>query len=251
MKKSVLFVSLCLAALLLGFSFDAIADRACTPQGQEPVIPAEAQWPTEVDDEGYLLQGEFVYEGEDTGIWRYLSDSLRVEIIRRSATEPRKLVWYEAEVHARGITWGNAPAMPGKHFSTSRWPYLVTSENGCVLAINGDYSCGRFSTKSAKIGIQIRDGEIFWSKTKPSTYKGFPNLDTLALYADGRMEVHNSDELTAQEYIDLGAVNVYSFGPWLIRDGERNPKAAQFGKENAPRTVIGMVEPGHYWAIML
>ena len=141
--------------------------------------------------------------------------------------------------------------MEGQHFSTARWPYLVTSENGCVLAINGDYACGRYSMKNAKVGILIRDGKIFWSKTKPSTYSGFPNLDCLAVYPDGRMEVYDSDEKTAEEYIDMGVSQVYSFGPWMIRDGMINDDVYRFGKENAPRTALGMVEPGHYWAVML
>ena len=85
--------------------------------------------------------------------------------------------------------------------------------------------------KNERVGILIRDGVIWSAKTKPSaTYKGFPNLDTLALYADGSMTVHDSDELTAQEYIDRGAVNVYAFGPWLIRDGQVNPKASRYGR---------------------
>ena len=108
-------------------SAEAVSARGSTAPGEQPEVPAEAEWPESVDEEGYLAEGEFVYEGPDTGLWRYLSSSLRVEIIRRSTDEPRNLVWYEAEVWARGETWGNAPAVPGKHFSTSRWPYLVTS----------------------------------------------------------------------------------------------------------------------------
>ena len=34
------------------------------------------------------------------------------------------------------------------------------------------------------------------------------------------MEVHDSRELTAEEYLERGAKDVLAFGPWLIRDGE-------------------------------
>ena len=73
----------------------------------------------------------------------------------------------------------------------------------------------------------------------------FPNLDNLALYADGNMEVYYSDEKTAQEYQEMGAVDVLAFGPVLVRDGQLNTEALEkYGTSHAPRTAIGMVEKG-------
>ena len=76
-------------------------------------------------------------------------------------------------------------------------------------------------------------------------------MDTLAVYPDGSMKVRICDELTAEEYLADGATQVFSFGPWLIRDGEanedvRHPKKSDIMKNNNPRAVIGMVEPYHY-----
>lgn len=44
---------------------------------------------------------------------------------------------------------------------------------------------------------------------------------------DGSWRVFHSDEHSAQEYLDMGAVDVFSFGPYLIRDGEINPFIAE------------------------
>ena len=80
----------------------------------------------------------------------------------------------------------------------------------------------------------------------------FPNLDTLAFYRDGRVDVHYSYELSPQEYLDNGAYNVFSFGPFLIRDGKLSDWVMDGSKTKAknPRHVFGMVEPGHYVDIM-
>ena len=80
----------------------------------------------------------------------------------------------------------------------------------------------------------------------------FPNLDTLAMNEDGSWAVYRSDELTAEEYFQRGAVDVFSFGPYLVRDGKANEFVDEMvnGKTEQPRCAIGMIEPGHYYAIL-
>ena len=228
-----------------------------------PVFPAAAEeaasgaWP-ELNAEGFLDSGEFVWEDPDAGVWRYCSETLKVEVIRREETDPIKLRWYDAEVWSRGETFGTITNKPGKHFSEADWPQNVASKNGAVLAVNADYGCHRWGhTKNKKeryrVGIMLRDGEIKSEYTKPAN-TGVPNLDTLAIYPDGNMEVYGRDELTAQEYVDKGAWDVLPFGPWLVRDGELNPilpkYESKYNHYRAPRTAVGMIEPGHYICIM-
>lgn len=74
----------------------------------------------------------------------------------------------------------------------------------------------------------------------------------LALYPDGRMEVYDSDEKTADEYLAMGVTTTLAFGPYLIRDGVINTEGlAHLSKSRNPRAAIGMVEPGHTFAMML
>ena len=43
---------------------------------------------------------------------------------------------------------------------------------------------------------------------------------------------------------------VYSFGPYLIRDGVLNAHLEDVSTSRQPRCALGMIEPGHYVAIL-
>ena len=50
----------------------------------------------------------------------------------------------------------------------------------------------------------------------------------------------------------MGVTSTLAFGPIMLRNGEYDlNRLKKFAQENAPRTVIGMVEPGHYFAMMM
>ena len=235
---------------------EAAAEPQATAAPAQQVSTENGAWP-ELNAAGFMDSGEFVYWGTEEGVWRYCSPTLKVEIIRRTATEPRIMTWYEAEVWANGDVWGTVENVKGKHFSSTAYPAQVCSKRGAVLAVNGDYAATRWpwlkkTSKRNRVGILIRDGVIYSQYTKAASYKGFPNLDTLALFPDGDMQVYDSDEHTAQEYLDMGATDVFAFGPYLIRDGEINTEAVNyFETRNAPRTTIGMIEKNHYMVIVM
>ena len=216
----------------------------------------EEAWPG-LNEAGYLDSGEYIFEDPENGVWRYCSETLRIEVIRRTETEPDKMIRYEAEVWSRKEIFGFVTNEPGKHFTRADWPVNVCSRNGAVLAINADYASNRWNNmrypkERYKVGILLRDGEIVSTETKKSGNTSFPNLDTLAIYPDGNMEIHDSKELTAEEYLERGAVDVLAFGPWLIRDGETRSNLARYATNTRnPRTALGMVEPGHYFAVMV
>ncbi len=228
---------LCLLATLL------LVCSTCLAEGEFPQLNAD----------GFLDEGEFVYANEDEGVWRYASQDLKIEIIRRSEEEPIKVRWYEAEVWSKGDeVWRLFTNEEGKHMSTNSWPYIVAQKNQAVLAISTDFAQYRYPKRDTSVGIIIRNGKVFSKKTRKSTYKGFPNLDVLALYPDGRMEVYDSDEKTADEYLAMGVTTTLAFGPYLIRDGVINTEGlAHLSKSRNPRAAIGMVEPGHTFAMML
>ncbi len=228
---------LCLLATLL------LVCSNCLAEGEFPQLNAD----------GFLDEGEFVYANEDEGVWRYASQDLKIEIIRRSEEEPIKVRWYEAEVWSKGDeVWRLFTNEEGKHMSTNSWPYIVAQKNQAVLAISTDFAQYRYPKRDTSVGIIIRNGKVFSKKTRKSTYKGFPNLDVLALYPDGRMEVYDSDEKTADEYLAMGVTTTLAFGPYLIRDGVINTEGlAHLSKSRNPRAAIGMVEPGHTFAMML
>ena len=216
-----------------------------------PGAGAEGEFP-ELNEGGFLDSGEFVYENPEDGVWRYASDTLKIEIFRREQKKPAR-VWYEAEIWcAEGSEMPHmVPNDPDKWFSSADYPYKICRKTGTVLAVNSDYCQTRMQQK-IKVGIIIRNGVIYSEKTWPAKASKFPNLDCMAIYPDGDMQVYYSNEKTAQEYLNEGAQDVLAFGPWMIRDGEMNTKALEkYGRSKAPRTAVGMVEKGHYFFMML
>lgn len=112
----------------------------------------------------------------------------------------------------------------------------MAEENDAILAINGDYYGARES------GYVIRNG-ILYRET------GSPDTDVLCIYADGHFEITDSSEKTAQELIDEGVWQAFSFGPALVRNGEISvSEGEEVGKAMAsnPRTAIGVIDDLHY-----
>ena len=206
-----------------------------------------------LNDAGFLDSGEFVWEDEENGVWRYASETLRIEIFRREQTKPAR-VWYEAEIFCAEGSEG--PRMfandPESWKSSTGYPHKIARKNGTVLAVSSDFGMWRLRKKIRSPGILIRNGKIWSDKTRKRNGKGFPNLDCLAIWPDGDMKVFYSDEKKAEEYLADGAVDVLAFGPILIRDGKLNEDALnKYGTSHAERTAVGMVEKGHYFFMML
>ncbi len=233
-------LALLMAALLIGLICSASAEDSALDGAFPPLNEA-----------GFLDEGEFLFEDEEAGVWRYAGQTLRVEIIRRTQEKPRQ-IWYEAEVWSRdGDVFRMIANNPEKRMKSQEYPYKIARKNRTVLAINSDFAQLRITQKK-RVGILLRDGEILSDRTLAKNKGTFPNLDTLALFPDGDMQVFYSDEKTAEEYVEMGALDVLAFGPLLIRDGALNEAGLKkYGTSSAQRTAIGMVEKGHYFAMML
>ena len=233
--------TLCLLTALL-----LLLSCACAAAEDKGAFPA-------LNDAGFLDSGEFVYEDEENGVWRYASDKLWIEVYRREQKKPAR-VWYEAEVRCAPGSGG--PRMvandPENWKYSTEYPYKIARKNGTVLAISSDFAHLRMQQKKSRPGIIIRNGKILSDRTKAKKSKAFPNLDCLAIWPDGDMQVFFSDEKKAEEYLEAGAADVLAFGPVLIRDGELNETGLkQYGTSHAQRTAVGMVEKGHYYFMML
>ncbi len=69
------------------------------------------------------------------------------------------------------------------------------------------------------------------------------------IYADGSLGIVCEDDITAEELLEDGAVQVLSFGPALIADGAiAVSEGEEVGKAKAsnPRTAIGIIDDLHY-----
>ena len=63
------------------------------------------------------------------------------------------------------------------------------------------------------------------------------------------MDIIDESDVTAEELSAAGAVQIFSFGPGLVEDGEiavGTDTEVDQSRSSNPRTAIGMIEPGHY-----
>ena len=73
--------------------------------------------------------------------------------------------------------------------------------------------------------------------------------DVLCIYADGSMKVVDPSTATAQELVEQGVWQAFSFGPGLVEDGQIAVSLdSEVGRAKAsnPRTAIGMIDSLHY-----
>lgn len=226
-----------------------------TPTPVYDKVKADVAWPIEqpaLDAYGYPLAGEHVYSSNEEGVWFYASPTLVVRIDRFFDADA-VLTWYEAQIYCDlnaervGSILYNPEKPQQKHVQAA----LIAKQNQVVWGMNTDYYTYRVGRKSTT-GMVIRNKQVFYDRVPEANRRQFPNLDTLAMLEDGSWRVFHSDEHTAQDYLDMGAVDVFSFGPYLIRDGEINPFISKMtnGISPQPRCAIGMVEPGHYYAVL-
>ena len=236
-------------------SYDAAANNVeATPAPTE--VPAYMAHMPALNAKGFLDEGEYLYSSEDEGLWIYVSQTSKVIIQRKyDATQP--LTWFEADLYGdldAGEMLRTVQNDPEKMGKVRVDATETAKKHSVVFAMNTDYYTYRVAVNNNRhTGIVIRDGRILYDDPyteKQVTNSMFPNLDMLAFMPDGSLKVYHSWEKTAQEFIDEGVQTVYSFGPYLLLDGKVSERAYANNENKNPRCAIGMVEPGHYVAIM-
>lgn len=111
----------------------------------------------------------------------------------------------------------------------------MASSHDAVLAINGD------NYGSRERGYVIRNGVVYRDVADES--------DVLCIYADGSFEVVDPSTVSAQQLVDQGVWQAFSFGPALVQDGAVSvSQDEEVGRAKAsnPRTAIGIIDNNHY-----
>lgn len=115
---------------------------------------------------------------------------------------------------------------------------VTAAENNAILAVNGDYY-GANST-----GYVIRNGVVYRDTVREDSSNG-----DLAIYKDGSFKIIYEDEISAEQLVKDGVVNLLAFGPSLVEYGEitvdTNSEVGQSMSSN-PRTAIGIIDENHY-----
>ena len=114
----------------------------------------------------------------------------------------------------------------------------TAADNNAILAVNGDYY-GANST-----GYVIRNGVVYRDTVREDSSNG-----DLAIYKDGSFKIIYEDQISADQLVKDGVVNLLAFGPALVENGEvvvgKNQEVGQAMASN-PRTAIGIIDENHY-----
>lgn len=113
----------------------------------------------------------------------------------------------------------------------------IAKENNAIFAINGDFYGFRDS------GPVIRNGVLYRSNKRSGSN------DVLAVYNDGSLVTMKEENVDAQNLLDSGVLQIFSFGPTLVDNGQISVSANQEVEQSMnsnPRTAIGMISPLHY-----
>ena len=114
----------------------------------------------------------------------------------------------------------------------------IAEQNGAIFAVNGDYYGFRDT------GYVMRKGYLYRSVPAKD-----PEQEDLVLYKDGTVRILRESEYTAEEIRDSGAVDIFSFGPGLVIDGEvsvLHGDEVERAQVTNPRTAFGVISPLHY-----
>lgn len=113
----------------------------------------------------------------------------------------------------------------------------IAKENNAIFAINGDFYGFRDS------GPVIRNGVLYRSNKRSGSN------DVLAVYNDGSFVTMKEENVDAQNLLDSGVLQLFSFDPTLVDNGQISVSANQEVEQSMnsnPRTAIGMISPLHY-----
>lgn len=216
---------------------------------QEVVLPA-------LSEQGFLMDKNaepFVHADRDDGHWYYISDDLYIEIVRKY-TPRQNITWFETEVRCTPDSLPRTLLAKGSREDGHNFvsPKVIGEQYDPILAISDDFYGHRWYN-SIKQGVIIRNGRVISEDTYPASSRKWPYLEVIALFSDGSMQVFESDEYTAQEYLDMGVTDTMAFGPILVRDGIVDKSL--YDKDNLrytddePRMAIGCIEPYHYMIV--
>ena len=115
---------------------------------------------------------------------------------------------------------------------------VTAADNDAILAVNGDY----YGANSS--GYVIRNGVVYRDTVRENSNNG-----DIAIYKDGSFKIIYEDQISAEQLVKDGVINLLAFGPALVENGEiavgKNQEVGQAMASN-PRTAIGIIDENHY-----
>lgn len=162
----------------------------------------------------------------------YQDDHLSIEI---TTYDENGVVYYVADIQTdlpELLRTALANDTYGKNVTAAT--SSIASAHDAILAINGDYYGFRDS------GYVVRNGVLLRSSVLSSS------TEDLIIDKDGNLSIAYEGSYDAEEAVENGAVDILSFGPALVIDGEAVDRVTNNSEKNNPRTAIGQIGDGHY-----
>ena len=151
------------------------------------------------------------------------------------------LVYFSADIYVtstRCIKTAFAKSMYGKNIRS--FVNTMARDNGALLAISGD-SYGESSQTCV-----IRNGTLYNDNAGTA--------DVCVLYDDGVMKTYTAAQFDAQQAIQDGAWQAWTFGPALLDGAGGLPSSfhtTEYINKVNPRCAIGYIAPGHYKFVLV
>ena len=148
---------------------------------------------------------------------------------------------YNSDIYVADITVSDASALKtalannayGRNITDTTSD--MADENNAVLAINGDYYGARQS------GYVIRNSKLYRNTSG--------DRDALVIQKNGEFKFVSESETSAEQLLQAGALQVFSFGPVLLNNSEisvgENEEVGMAMASN-PRTAVGYLGNNHY-----
>ena len=202
------------------------------------VIPSVQGYVTELSDNSSGTAGTTeVIKGDPV----ITDSSYADENIQLTLTTVR---YADTDVYVADITLSSAEylktALASNTFGTNvtQKTSEMAAAHNAILAVNGDYY------GASRQGYVIKNGVIYRDTARKDA-----SYDDLVIYSDGSFGIVNESEVTAQQLLDSGVVNLFAFGPALVQNGQiavsQNQEVGR-AMANNPRTAIGIVDDLHY-----
>ncbi len=191
---------------------------------------------------------EVIVVDEENGRWEYRTDTLSILIERHTGVYTRdngqeaNLVSFVAHIRMREINaFRTAQADLKRNGAGAVMPWIMARRANAVLMVTGD---NLIESDEQYKSVLIRDGIVFQDSHK---------CDVLAMYPDATMKIFSPADTSADALLMDGVRDAFSFGPSFIIDGELQTglDVNRLALDNNPRTGVGLVEPGHYVAIVV
>ena len=218
-----------------------------TPEPTEAPTPEPTATPDPYD--GLYTAGEEIVEKDaQNGRWSYKSSTLSMEITQytgHSTNTKNKMEfpYYVADIYMREDEIRSAFGHESRNGMTSADAIGIARRYKAVLMVTGDNIRNMDVDKK---GVLIRDGYLYGNGKKGDVMAWHPERLAVELIPKEKI-------VSAQLIAEGGVENSISFGPILIKDGNKADSKAlerNWLYQTNPRVGIGMREPGHFIVVV-